>query len=225
VIGYDPRMTATAFSPISQDRAGRRVRAAGARDRAGAPGAIVLARHGEPALCRHVKLDAAGYRRWWATYEEGGLLHGQTPPPALIEVARRAGVCFSSVRPRSMQTAAALRDDAAYHSDALFVEAPLPPPRWPHFVRLSPRAWGVVSRMAWWFFNHHDGQETRRDAERRARAAARRLIEAAEAGQDVLVVAHGFFNAMMGRELKRLGWRRRSSQGYRYWCAQRFERA
>jgi len=29
---------------------------------------------------------------------------------------------------------------------------------------------------------------------------------------------------MIGRELKKLGWRCVSDQGYRYWCAQRFER-
>ena len=214
-------MTSTAFASGTEHRA-ERPAVPRAAERTGA---IVLARHGEPALHRGVKLDSAGYRRWWATYEEGGLLCGQSPPEALIEVAKRAGVCFSSVRPRSMQTAAALRDQSGFQCDPLFVEAPLPPPPWPAWVRLSPRAWGVIARLAWWFFNHHDGQETRRDAERRAHAAARRLIEAAEAGQDVLVVAHGFFNAMIGRELKRLGWRRRSSQGYRYWCAQRFERA
>src|SRR3712207_4871359 len=188
-------MTSTAFASSSDARP----RAAAAVRVAERVGAIVLARHGEPALCRQVKLDAAGYRRWWATYEEGGLLHGQTPPDGLIEVAKRAGVCFSSVRPRSMQTAAALREAGCFECDPLFVEAPLPPPPWPKWVRLSPRAWGVVARLAWWFFNHNEGQETRRDAERRANAAARRLIDAADRGQDVLVVAHGFFNAMVGR--------------------------
>ncbi|MDP8916182.1 MAG: histidine phosphatase family protein, partial [Pseudomonadota bacterium] len=102
--------------------------------------------------------------------------------------------------------------------------APLPPPPWPPFVRLSPRTWGVVARTAWWWFNHHEGQESRLRATARARRAARRLIKAAEGGEDVVVLAHGFFNAMIGRELKRLGWRRVSTQGYRYWCAQRFER-
>jgi hypothetical protein len=58
----------------------------------------------------------------------------------------------------------------------------------------------------------------------RARRAAKRLIRAAERGEDVVLLAHGFFNAMIGRELKRLGWRRVSTQGYRYWCGQRFER-
>ena len=217
-------MTSAAFLRTDEEPAQRPAARRVSGGQVAAAGAIVLARHGEPALCRNVKLDAEGYRRWWATYEEGGLLRGQSPPAELVEVAKRAGVCFSSVRERSKQTAAALREQAAYQSDPLFVEAPLPPPPWPRFVRFSPRTWGVIARFAWWFFNHHQGQETRAEAERRAHAAARRLIEAAETGQDVLVVAHGFFNAMMGRELKRLGWRRRNSQGYRYWCAQRFER-
>ncbi|HET6971893.1 MAG TPA: histidine phosphatase family protein, partial [Phenylobacterium sp.] len=46
-------------------------------------GAIILARHGEPALSRKVKLSAAGYREFWANYEVLGILPGQTPPQAL----------------------------------------------------------------------------------------------------------------------------------------------
>ena len=189
------------------------------------PGAIILARHGEPALSRRVKLESAGYRRWWATYEEGGLLSGQTPPDGLKALAERCGAVFCSIRPRSVETAKALAGKRPFEIDPVFVEAPLPPPRWPRFVRFSPRAWGVISRAAWWFFDHHAGPETRREATLRARRAARRLIRAANRGEDVLLVAHGFFNAMVGRELKRLGWRCVSDQGYRYWCAQRFERA
>ena len=188
-------------------------------------GSIILARHGEPALSRRVRLDAAGYRRWWATYEEGGLLHGQTPPAELVEAARRAGVVFASVRRRSLETARAVIGSTGFRSDPVFVEAPLPPPALPRFVRLSPRAWGVLARAAWWFFGHHEGQETRAHATDRAREAASRLIAAAEGGDDALLLAHGFFNAMIGRELKALGWKRVSTQGYRYWCAQRFERA
>ncbi len=216
-------MSATAF--VTDPEPARTARRGDARPAAAVrPGAILLARHGEPALSRRVRLDAAGYRRWWATYEDGGLLHGQTPPPDLVEAARRAGVVFSSVRRRSQETARALVG-TEFRPDPVFVEAPLPPPPWPPFVRLSPRTWGVVARTAWWWFNHHEGQESRLRATARARRAARRLIKAAEGGEDVVVLAHGFFNAMIGRELKKLGWRCVSDQGYRYWCAQRFERS
>ena len=81
----------------------------------------------------------------------------------------------------------------------------------------------MVSRFWWWLFNHHDQQETRRQAQARADEAARQLIALAASGQDVLVVAHGFFNFMIGRALRRLGWRCVADGGYSYWSARRFE--
>jgi len=187
-------------------------------------GAILLARHGEPALSRRVRLDAEGYRRWWARYEEGGLLSGQNAPPALLEAAREADRVFASVRRRSVETARAVCAGREFQPDEVFIEAPLPPPPFPSWVRLSPRQWGVISRFWWWWFDHHAGQESRRQAETRARAAAARLIAHAEAGEDVLVLAHGFFNAMVGVELRKLGWRCVCDRGYAYWSTRRFER-
>lgn len=214
-------MTATAaLKPAEAPPSGR---AAGARAEPGW-GTILLARHGEPALSRRVRLNAAGYRRWWSSYEEGGLLPGQTPPLDLVAAARGSDAVFSSSRRRSLETARAVMGPDGFRPDPLFIEAPLPPPPLPDFVKLSPRAWGVISRAAWWFFGHSAGQETRERATQRAREAAARLVAEAQGGGDVTLLAHGFFNAMIGRQLKALGWRRVSTQGYRYWCAQRFER-
>jgi broad specificity phosphatase PhoE len=186
------------------------------------PGAITLARHGEPALSRKTRLSAQGYRDWWARYETGGLKSGQTPPPHLVEAARCANVIVASIRPRSMETARAVSGEREFTPHEVMVEAPLPPPRWPDFLKLSPRAWGVIARAAWWFFNHHEGQETRLQAQGRARQAADHLENLAADGGDVLVLAHGFFNAMVGNELKRRGWRLVRDEGYRYWSARRF---
>lgn len=187
------------------------------------PGAVILARHGEPALSRRRLLCADEYREWWADYEVGGLASGQAPPDALQEAADRAGFIIASTRPRSVETARALACGRAFAEDALFIEAPLPPPHWPRWLKLSPRVWGFVSRTWWWFFNHHDNQESRRMAEARADEAASQLIALAAGGQDVLLVAHGFFNAMIGRALVRRGWRCVQNGGYRYWAARRFE--
>ena len=183
----------------------------------------MLARHGEPALSRKIKLDARAYDRWWAAYEAGGILPGQTPPAELLETARRADVIFSSTRRRAIDTADAVTEGRAYARDALFVEAPLPAPRTPGFLRLGPKAWGVLTRLLW-YLGHSAGQESRREAWARARAAADRLIGEAERGRDVLVVAHGFFNGMVGVELTRRGWRCVRDRGFKYWSARRFER-
>jgi broad specificity phosphatase PhoE len=187
------------------------------------PGAVILARHGEPALCRKIRLSADEYREWWADYEMGGLAEGQTPPESLRRVAETAGFVIASTRLRSVETARAVTGGRAFAEDPLFVEAPLPPPHWPGWLKLSPRLWGVVSRFWWWVFNHHDQQETRAEAEARADEAARQLVELAAAGQDVLVLAHGFFNGMVGLSLTRLGWRCTADGGFRYWSARRFE--
>lgn len=196
-------------------------------DDAAAPvriGSITLVRHGEPDISRKVWLSADQYRDWWAIYETRGLLAGQTPPAALVEAARGSGMLISSIRPRAIETAAALCGGRDCARDPLFVEAPLPPPRWPGWLKMTPKAWGFFSRFWWWFFNHHEGQETRAEAQGRAHHAAATLIAFAERGEDVLVMAHGFFNGMVGEALRRRGWRCAMDQGFNYWCARRFER-
>jgi broad specificity phosphatase PhoE len=188
-------------------------------------GTIMLARHGEPALSRAVKLNAAGYRDFWATYEVGGLAPDQAPPAELLAFVAKADVVMVSTRRRSVESAQILTRGKAFTQDPILIEAPLPPPRWPSWVKLSPKIWGFWARFHWWYFNHHEGQESRRQAEARVDQAMQMMIDLAEAGQDVAVVAHGFFNFMMGRALRRRGWTMTKSQGFKYWSTRRFEKA
>jgi broad specificity phosphatase PhoE len=187
-------------------------------------GLIIMARHGEPDISRKIKLSAAEYAAWWARYEETGLRQGQTPPDDLLRAVERAGTVFSSTRIRAIETAHAVAGGRVFEIDETLIEAPLPPPHWPHWLRFSPRTWGVIARTWWWFFNHHVGQETRAQAEARAAAVAERLEILAESGDDVVVLAHGFFNTMIGLRLKRRGWRLVENQGFNYWSARKFER-
>lgn len=188
------------------------------------PGAIILARHGEPALSRKVRLNADEYRQFWAEYELRGLLEGQTPPESLVRLAAACGTLVASTRLRSIESAQALVGDRHFAREAVLIEAPLPPPNWPAWLRMSPKMWGFWARFWWWFFNHHEGQETRHQAQARAEQAAAMLIEIAEQGQDVVVLAHGFFNFMIGRALRRRGWKQAWSEGYKYWSMRRFVR-
>lgn len=187
-------------------------------------GAIILARHGEPALSRKVKLTAAEYRDFWANYEILGILPGQTPPEQLMRFVEKCGSLVSSTRQRSIESAMALAGERDFVKEDLLIEAPLPPPNFPRWIRLSPSMWGFWARVWWWFFDHHEGQETRRQAEERADRAAAMLIGLAAGGENVVVLAHGFFNFMIGRSLRRLGWKLVESEGYKYWSMRRFER-
>ena len=187
-------------------------------------GAIILARHGEPALSRKCLITSDDYRDWWGRYEVGGLRAGQTPPQTLLTAAEGAGAIYASSRRRAQETARAVARDREVLVDALFIEAPLPPPHFPAWIKRSPRYWGVISRFWWHVFNHHEGQETRAEAEVRADQAARILIARAGEGQDVLVLAHGYFNHMVGQRLKAHGWRLAHNQGFKYWSQRRYEK-
>jgi broad specificity phosphatase PhoE len=187
-------------------------------------GQIILARHGEPALSRKVMLDAAGYGEFWARYEIGGLLPGQTPPDRLRRFVADCGTLVTSTRLRAIQSAQTVLGDKPFDRYELLIEAPLPPPRFPVWVRLSPKIWGFVARVWWWYLNFHDGQESRAEAEARADQAAELLIGFAANGQTVVVMAHGFFNHLIGRSLLRQGWKLADSEGYKYWSMRRFKR-
>ena len=190
------------------------------------PGAITLARHGEPALSRKVKLNAQEYREFWARYEVGGLVPGQTTPAMLDGFVEGCGVMVSSTRLRAIESAqvAARGRNLIHLQEPLLIEAPLPPPNWPAWVRMSPKLWGFFSRFLWWFFNHHHGEENRAQAEARADEAAGKLVALAAQGQEVVVLAHGFFNVLIGRALVKRGWRMTLREGYKYWSTRRFER-
>ncbi len=190
-----------------------------------APGTITLVRHGEPALSRKIKFNAKGYGQWWGVYEEGGLLAVQTPSPEAIRLTKSATVLMASTRRRSQESMRILAPGRDFSEHVELIEAPLPPPPFPGWLKLPPKIWGFMARFWWWFFNHHKGQETRAQAHVRSDAAADRLISLAEQGQTVVVVAHGFFNVMIEKSLQARGWTRTLHEGgYRYWSARHFQK-
>lgn len=188
-------------------------------------GRIITARHGRPNLARDIKISARDYGDWWARYDESGLHPDEEPPPALIRFAENAATVLSSTLPRAIETAREVtRGRREVPADPLFVEAPLPPPPVP-WLKLSPGKWGVVSRAFWLLGYAPPGVETRSEAWRRVDEIIDRLSDHARGG-DVLLCAHGFLNWMIDRRLRRLGWRRASSNGgHHYWSWRVYESA
>ena len=187
-------------------------------------GTITIARHGQPAISRDVRLNAAEYEAFWARYEIGGLAEPQSAPEHLTGTAEKADVVFVSTRRRAVDSARILVGNREVFEDVRLIEAPLPPPPFPAWVRLSPKLWGFFARFWWWFFDHHAGEESRAQAEARADLAAGKLEVLAASGQHVVVLAHGFFNVLIGRALRKRGWRMTLREGYKYWSTRRFVR-
>lgn len=190
--------------------------------RAGEPLKIILVRHGRPAISSGSRTGHHGFRDYIDAYEAAGLDPSSAPPEELQELAKEMTAVFTSGRPRSQESAKAIAPHALLISDALFEEAPLASPKIP-LIKLGVPAWAVMSRILWHAGYHPEIEDYRR-AKQRAKAAADILIfKAQEDGGTSVLVAHGYFNAIIGRELARRGFRKTGGHRVRFWNAVFYE--
>ena len=189
---------------------------------AAAPARIILIRHGQPAIPLRPRTSHRGFRDYIDAYEEAGLDPQSAPPEELQDLVKELRTLFTSGKPRAHQSAAALAPGAELIADPLFVEAPLASPRIP-LLRMTVPKWAVVSRVLW-YAGFHPQIENHRRARHRARQAADILARAAESDGAAALVAHGYFNFLIGRQLRRRGFVRTGSHRAQYWNAVVYER-
>ncbi|MEM6411164.1 MAG: histidine phosphatase family protein [Pseudomonadota bacterium] len=185
-------------------------------------GPIVIGRHGRPALDRTKgpRLDWRSYVDWWAAYEVGGLAEGQAAPESLRNAVADAERYLTSSRRRAQETMALAAPGRDAIANPVFDEAPLPPPRFKR-AKFLPKTWNVIARVVWLFGHKLDGESVT-ESRARAKEAAAVLHEASADGK-VFLAAHGWFNRMMRKELRKLGWACTYNGGDNYWSWRRFE--
>ena len=115
----------------------------------------------------------------------------------------------------------ALAPNAELIADPLFAEAPLASPRIP-LLRMRVPTWAVMSRILW-HAGYHPEIENYRKAKHRAAEAADILMKRAGTEGKTALVAHGYFNLMIGRELRHRGFRKSGSHSVKYWNAVIYE--
>jgi broad specificity phosphatase PhoE len=183
---------------------------------------IVLIRHGQPHIALSPRTGHAGFADYIDDYEAAGIAPSSLPPQDLRELAQELNHVFTSGRPRSQQSAQLLAPSAQLIADPLFVEAPLASPRLP-FLRMQVPKWAVVSRILW-HAGFHPGIENPRHARKRAQRAADILIARGRQNGISVLVAHGYFNWMIGRQLSKRGFHRTGTHQARYWNTVIYER-
>jgi len=158
-----------------------------------------------------------GFSTYIDDYEAAGLDPASLPPQELRDLVRELDTVFTSDRPRSHQSARALAPHAELIADPLFAEAPLASPRIP-WLNMQVAKWAVLSRILW-HAGFHPRIEDARTTSARAVRAADILTARAKARGVAVLVAHGYFNWIIGRELRRRGFVRTGMHQARYWNA------
>lgn len=184
---------------------------------------IILVRHGQPALPLRPRTGHHGFRDYIDAYEAAGLDPESLPPKELADLVKELDHVFSSGRPRAHQSAVKLAPHAEITADPLFAEAPLASPKIPLLKMRVPK-WAIVARILWHVGYHPEIEDYARARARALRAAdilVNKLREPAngDKARAAVLVAHGYFNAMIGRILRRRGFTRTGSHRARYWNA------
>jgi broad specificity phosphatase PhoE len=188
-----------------------------------APSRIILIRHGRPAIAVAPRTSHGEFRSYIDDYEAAGLDPSSAPPEELQDLVKELSAVFTSGKARAHESAKALAPNAELIADPLFVEAPLASPRIP-LLRMKVPKWAVVARILW-HAGYHPEIENYRRAKSRASAAADILMRRAREDGQAALVAHGYFNLMLGRELRHRGFTKTGSHRAQYWNAVIYERA
>lgn len=185
-------------------------------------GRIILIRHGQPDIPVAPRASHREFRLYIDAYEESGLDPASAPPEELQDLVRELSAVFTSDRKRAHESARVLAPAAELIADPLFVEAPLASPPIP-LLRMRVPKWAVVSRILW-HAGFHPRIENYRRARDRASRAADILMARAQADGAVALVAHGYFNLIVGRELGRRGFKKTGRHRARFWNAVIYDR-
>ena len=178
---------------------------------------IILVRHGRPAISTSHRTSHREFRDYIDAYEAAGLDPDSVPPEELQDLVKELSAVYTSGKPRAQDSARALAPNAELIADPLFVEAPLASPRIP-LLRMKVPTWAVMARILWHAGYHPEIEDYRRSKHRAVRAADILTKRAREEGTAALV-AHGYFNLIIGRELRRRGFRKTGSHLVQFWNA------
>lgn len=190
---------------------------------------IIVIRHGCPHLPDYGRIPTSVMPQWLTAYNAAQV--EQAPSEHLIASLALDGDDYvvSSHLPRAISSTRFLGIQEPHCVDTLYREAELPLFNWPG-LKLTPSAWCVMFRMAW-FAGMGQRVEPFSAFKPRVVAAANQLIKLAEQHQCVLFIGHGLFNCFLTKALLAQLWQETTvvqnstiAQG-RYWASTRFTKS
>jgi broad specificity phosphatase PhoE len=182
---------------------------------------IVLVRHGKPGDVSGDSIAGRDIGRWVRHYNDAGISRELAPPAAVRDLASSAGCLLVSSLRRAVESAAWLAGSKDIRVDPDLREAALPESM-AVSIRLSPRVWVPLARVAWWL-NWGDSDETIAATRQRAGRVADRLGALAVEYGSVMAIGHGMFNRFVASQLRQRGWRGPKVWPRAYWAAAQFE--
>ncbi|TPE45837.1 histidine phosphatase family protein [Pontibacter mangrovi] len=176
---------------------------------------IALVRHGEPDLVKTGKFSFKEARKFLVDYDSVGIV-APTMPLLAIDNPEEVSLFCSSIN-RARATAKYLfGEEANVTVSPDFREFETALGKRGLSFRLPIKLWTAAARIKWMLGGAPDGIESFAEAKARARKAAESLAAATEKNPKAVLVAHGFLNRYIKKDLEEMGWRvvRDGGNGY-----------
>ncbi|WP_428911655.1 histidine phosphatase family protein [Niallia sp. Krafla_26] len=180
---------------------------------------ITLIRHGKSLWVENKPITCQEFKNWVEKYDCHGVFEEKTYPPNTLEKLDQATMIVTSDLKRAIESANYLNPHLPTISDPIFREIELPTPLAKFGgLKLHANIWAVMLRVLW-FCGYTRGCESLKDATKRAEKAATFLIQCANEHHYVVLVGHGFFNNLIGKQFKKLEWKGRHQTSSAHWAA------
>ncbi|PGZ01520.1 histidine phosphatase family protein [Bacillus cereus] len=165
------------------------------------------------SFIRHGRLDGTmepmtvtSFHEWMKRYDLHTITTKALIPMETIEAMEAAKLVVTSDQRRAVQSAAELTDSLSFVQNSLFREAEVPTSFYaPKWLKCKPNVWMLIGRTLW-ILGYHKDVESYKEVRERARQAAHILHRYALVHGRIALVGHNYFNAMIGTELRAMGW-------------------
>lgn len=178
---------------------------------------ITLVRHGKSLLVENKPITCQEFKNWVKKYDDHGVFEEESYPTETLEKIGTANIVITSDLKRAVESAKFLNPNLPTISDPLFRETELPIPSTSLWgLKLNPSILAIILRCLW-FSGYSNGCESLKDAKIRAEKASKFLVNCAMEHNNVVLVGHGFFNMLIGKELKKIGLNGKKKTSSKHW--------
>ena len=178
---------------------------------------ISLIRHGKSMCTKTSSISSKEFGNWVEKYDYSGVFEENAYPTVTLKKITTANIVIASDLKRSIDSANLLNPKIEAISEPLFRETELPIPStnlWG--LKLNSSIWALIFRCLW-FSGYSRGCESLSSAKNRANKASELLVKHAQEHTSVVLVGHGFFNMLIAKELKKMGWKGKRKTSSKNW--------
>ncbi len=175
---------------------------------------ITLLRHAKVDMKKYGNISARGFGLWIHEYNTASIKKEVSNKDNIFKILDDADIILCSKLNRSIESVGLFNKSVTYINE-LFNEVELSFFSW-DLIRLRPRVWLIFFRILW-FLGYSKNVESYYMAKKRAKLAAKMLIDLSDNSKSIALMGHGVMNRLIIKELLSCNYIKVKNTGTKNW--------